>query len=161
MFRVYNPSSVLRKTVNSDWSTFWNNRGQNSLGEERGNRVYLDLPWKNVRTDGRTDGDVITNFFFLIDGFPISIAVDASLQQTLLKEEGEVDFLNYIFLTRFFTTWLSKSLCRSTIPSSFLSSLCHSLYFSLLSFLYYNFQPYRAQATCVLAFFQSNAYNLR
>ena len=32
---------------------FWNNRGQNSLGERGGIRFYLPLPGKSVRTDGR------------------------------------------------------------------------------------------------------------
>ena len=33
---------------------FWNNRGQNSLGERGGIRFYLLLPGKSVRTYGRT-----------------------------------------------------------------------------------------------------------
>ena len=32
---------------------FWNNRGQNSLGERGGIRFYLPLPGKSVRTDVR------------------------------------------------------------------------------------------------------------
>ena len=32
---------------------FWNNSGQNSLGERGGIRFYLPLPGKSVRTDGR------------------------------------------------------------------------------------------------------------
>ena len=41
---------------------FWNNRGQNSLGERGGIRFYLPLPGKSVRTYRRTYGDVITKF---------------------------------------------------------------------------------------------------
>ena len=37
---------------------FWNNRGQNSVGERGGIRIYLPLPGKSVRTYG----DVIAKF---------------------------------------------------------------------------------------------------
>ena len=36
--------------------SFWNNRGQNSLGERGGLRFYLPLPGEPVRSYLRTDG---------------------------------------------------------------------------------------------------------
>ena len=52
--------------TDSDLSTiskgFWNNRGQNVLGERGGICFYLPLPEKSVRTYGRTYSDVITKF---------------------------------------------------------------------------------------------------
>ena len=36
--------------------TFWNNRGQNSLGERGGLRFYLPLPGEPARSYLRTDG---------------------------------------------------------------------------------------------------------
>ena len=58
---------------------FWNNRGQNSLGEREGIRFYSPLPGKSVRTYGRTYGDVITKFSRM-DSFPDYITHGAPLR---------------------------------------------------------------------------------
>ena len=62
---------------------FWNNRGQNSLGERGGIRFYLPLPGESVQMYI----DVITKFFWM-DSLPNFLSYGATLVHALCALRG-------------------------------------------------------------------------
>ena len=78
---------IFGQLTDSDFSIifkgFWNNGGQNSLGERGRIRFRLPLPGKSVRTYERTYGDVITKFSRM-DGLPNFITHGAPLRDLIL-----------------------------------------------------------------------------
>ena len=92
---------TLGQLTDSDLSTiskdFWNNRGQNFLGERGGIRFYLPLPGKPALTSGRTYSDVIIKFPRM-DSLPNFITHGAPLLLLLLLLLLLFMLLSLIFL---------------------------------------------------------------
>ena len=70
---------------------FWNNRGQNSLGERGGIRFYLPLPGKSVRTDRRRrHNQIFSDGWFTKFYYPIGAMLRAEAPLYEKRKEKEI-----------------------------------------------------------------------